>query len=389
MTLELLKRQGEDVTHRNRMLASIRGEPVDHVPFAPRWELWFDSAVLHGTLPERLKGLDLFGATQEMGWGIKGFKAPMYRPEVRNTNVRETVHEKDGARNTVTEYETPFGTVSKLFRESLDLIQHGVRGLEIEHMIKGVEDYDATIHVIENTEVVPTYDELREYDASIGDDGVPIGDAGWCPFHQLMREFVGYENTYYQLHDHPKQFARLLKAMDEYEREVVKVAVESPMLVLRHDGNHDSYLTPPPIFDEYFLPFFQHFTSECRKHGKLSCTHTDGNQSLLLAQIRDSGFAICEAFTSPPMTPTSIADARMVWGPEVVIWGGIASVMLTPEFSEMEFEKHIVSLIRQAAPGNRFIMGTGDNLPTDGLLERMERVDELCKTEGRYPVPAN
>jgi hypothetical protein len=63
--------------------------------------------------------------------------------------------------------------------------------------------------------------------------------------------------------------------------------------------------------------------------------------------------------------------------------------MLTPEFSEMEFEKHIVSLIRQAAPGNRFIMGTGDNLPTDGLLERMERVDELCKTEGRYPVPAN
>jgi hypothetical protein len=33
-------------------------------------------------------------------------------------------------------------------------------------------------------------------------------------------------------------------------------------------------------------------------------------------------------------------------------------------------------------------MGTGDNLPTDGLLERMVRVDELCRTEGRYPVAA-
>ena len=376
------------MTHRERMLASIRGEAVDHVPFAPRWELWFDSAVREGTLPERLKGLDLYDATREMGWGIKGIMAPVYRLEVRNTKVRETVHEKDGGRNTVTEYETPFGTVSKLFRETPELKQHGVNGLEIEHMIKSVEDYDATIHVIENTEVVPTYDEFREFDASIGDDGLPIGGAGYCPFHVLMREFVGYENTYYQLHDHPEQFARLLQAMDEHTREIVKVSVESPALVLRHDGNHDSYLTPPPIFDEHFVPFFQHFTSECRKHGKISASHTDGNQSLLLEQIRDSGFAMCEAFTSPPMTPTSIADARMVWGSEVVIWGGIASVMLTPEFSEMEFEEHIVSLIREAAPGNRFIMGTGDNLPTDGLLERMVRVDELCRPEGRYPVAA-
>jgi uroporphyrinogen-III decarboxylase len=97
---------------------------------------------------------------------------------------------------------------------------------------------------------------------------------------------------------------------------------------------------------------------------------------------------MCEAFTSPPMTPTSIADARAVWGPEMVIWGGIASVMLAPEYSDAEFEEHVVQLIREAAPGNRFIMGTGDNLPTDGLLERMVRVDELCKSEGRYPVAA-
>ncbi len=374
------------MTHRERMLASIRGEVVDHVPFAPRWELWFDSAVREGTLPERLRGMDLYEATREMGWGIKGNVAPVYRPEVRNTKVTETVHEAAGVRDTVTEYETPFGTVSKLFRVTPELIQHGVKGLEIEHMIKGPEDYDATIHVIENTEVVPTYDELREMDTMVDEDGLLIGNAGYGPFHRLMRDFVGYENTYYQLNDYPEQFARLLKAMEEHTREIVRVCVESEVLVLRHDGNHDSYLTPPPIFDEYFVPFFQHFTEECAKHGKVSCTHTDGDQSLLLDQIRDSGFAMCEAFTSPPMTPTSIANARAVWGPDVVIWGGIASVMLAPEYSDAEFEDHVVQLIRDAAPGNRFIMGTGDNLPTDGLLERMVRADELCKTEGRYPV---
>ena len=378
----------KSVTHRERMLASIRGEEIDHIPFAPRWELWFDSAVREGTLPERLRGLDLFGATREMGWGIKGNKGPVYRTEVRHTTVRETVREANGTVDTVTEYETPFGTVSKLFRVTPELIRHGVKGLEIEHMIKGPEDYDATIHVIENTEVVPTYDELREFDESIGDDGLTIGEAGYSPFHRLMRDFVGYENTYYQLNDYPEQFGRLLKAMDEHTRQIVRACVESPVLVLRHDGNHDSYLTPPPIFDEYFVPFFQHFTGECRRHGKVSCTHTDGDQSLLLEQIRDSGFAISEAFTSPPMTPTAIADARAVWGPEVTIWGGIASVLLTPDYGEEEFEEHILEIIHQVAPGNRFIMGTGDNLPTDGLLERMVRVDELCRTEGRYPVAA-
>ena len=376
------------MTHRERMLASIRGEAIDHIPFAPRWELWFDSAVREGTLPERLQGLDLYDATREMGWGIKGNVAPVYRTEVRNTKVRETVRERDGVRDTVTEYETPFGTVSSLFRVTPELIQHGVKGLEIEHMIKGPEDYDATVHVIENTEVIPTYDELREMDASVGEDGLLIGNAGYGPFHRLMRDFVGYENTYYQLYDHREEFGRLLQAMDDHTREIVLVCVEAPVLVLRHDGNHDSYLTPPPIFEEYFVPFFQHFTAECKRHGKVSCTHTDGDQSLLLGQIRDSGFAMCEAFTSPPMTPTSIADARAVWGPDIVIWGGIASVMLAPEYSDAQFEEHVVQLIREAAPGNRFIMGTGDNLPTDGLLERMVKVDELCKTEGRFPVAA-
>ena len=370
------------MTHKERMLASIRGERIDRIPFAPRWELWFDSAVREGTLPEKYRGWSLFDVARDLGWGIKGNKGKLYELRRRNVKIVETRRGLD----TFTEYETPFGTVSNLFRLTPELDLHGVRGLEIEHMIKGPDDYAPVMHIIENTEVVPTYDEFEEYEKSVGDDGIAMGEAGFSPFHLLMREYVGYQNTYYELHDRPEAFQRLLETLEVQHREIVRVAVNSPAFIIRYDGNYDSRMTPPPVYRRYFLPFFKYVAEECHKAGKLLCTHTDGEHSLLMDEIRDSGFDICEAFTTPPMTQIGVADARDAWGPDMVIWGAVASTVLCPRYSEEEFERHVLQIIREAAPGNRFIMGTGDNLPTDGLLERMLRIDELCRTEGRFPV---
>ncbi len=372
------------MTHRKRILASIRGEHIDHIPFAPRWELWYDSAIGSGTMPDEYRGMSLFDMTRELGWGIKANRGSLFRLEMRNVEVTETKRGLD----THTEYKTPYGTVSNLFRLTPELDLHGVRGLEIEQMIKGADDYGPVIHIIENTEVMPTYTEFLEYDESVAEDGVPMGESGFCPFHRMMREYMGYQNTYYELNDRPDLVNRLLEALWEQCREIVRIAVESPALIIRHDGNYDSRLTPPPIYEKYFLPFFQYFADECHKRGKYLCTHTDGEQSLLMDLIGQSGFDICEAFTTPPMTETTVGDARDAWGPDMVIWGGISSVMLTPMYSDEEFETHVHEVIAQATPGTRFVMGTGDNLPTDGLLERMMRIDELCKTEGRYPVQA-
>jgi len=60
--------------------------------------------------------------------------------------------------------------------------------------------------------------------------------------------------------------------------------------------------------------------------------------------------------------------------------------MLTSVFSEAEFEQHLDDLFRAVAPGQRFILGFGDNVPTDALFHRVKRVAEYWHAHSTYPI---
>lgn len=355
---------------------------MDRIPWAPRWELWYDAARLDGRLPERYRRASFFDVTRALGMGIKGNRGPLYRAELRGVQVRV----RTKGRETVTEYETPVGTVSTLLRITPDLERQGVRGREVEHMIEQGEDYGPVLFMVEHTELIPTPEEFLAYEESIGEDGVAMAESGDCPAHRIMREFTGYQNFYYQLHDHLQQIEQLLEALSEQAEQILQFALGSPAQIIRHDGNYDAQLTPPPIYTKYFLPWFQHFTGALHAAGKVVSTHTDGHNDGLMELILQSGFDIAEAFTPPPMTNIGVADARAAWGDKITIWGGIASTMMSLSVPEEEFEAHVRQVLREASPGDHLILGTGDNVPTDSSLERIQRVTELVGELGAYPL---
>ena len=68
------------------------------------------------------------------------------------------------------------------------------------------------------------------------------------------------------------------------------------------------------------------------------------------------------------------------------MWGGLATVILTETFPEEEFERFLDDLFRAVAPGDRFILGFGDNVPTDALFGRVKRVAEFWAERGGYPL---
>ena len=44
------------MTRKDRMLAAIRGEPTDRIPWAPRLDLWYRANRRAGTLPPQYAG---------------------------------------------------------------------------------------------------------------------------------------------------------------------------------------------------------------------------------------------------------------------------------------------------------------------------------------------
>lgn len=365
------------MTERERILASLRGEPVDRLAWAPRWELWYNAAQRDGRIPPQYRGMSLYDMTRALGMGIKARGIGAFVREYDDVAVTETT-EGNLLRTT---YRMPEGTLESVLETTPELEAAGVRGRHIKNLIATEADFALAVRLVERTRIAPNHAAVQALLESVGEDGAVIMDGGFCPLHRAMRDFLGYQETYYALHDYPQQMARLLAALQEEAEAQLLIAARSPAVIIECDGNYDVQLTPPPLYRHYFLPWFQHAADVLHAAGKIFMTHTDGHNDGLMELIADSGFDVAEAFTPPPMTNISVTEARRIWGHRVAIWGGIASTMFSPPFTRQEFEAHVREVVRQAAPGDRFVLGTGDNVPTDGDLARVMWVTQMVREE--------
>jgi uroporphyrinogen-III decarboxylase len=374
------------MTDRERLLAIMAGRSPDRIPWIPRLEIWYQAQLRRRTMPEQYRGWSLRDIERDLGLGTPARGGRVFRTEVQDVELRR----EERGYEIRTEYATPVGTVSTLTRRS-DVLEQGgiVGGREIEHMIKGPDDYAVVEYIIQHTEIIPTFDEYLAYEDEIGEDGVPLVSIGADPFYRFMRELVGYNAAFYHLMDYPNRVAQLLEVLTEHCLQIQQIVLESPAVLILHGEHFDSQMTSPPIFRDYMLPYFQPFAEKLHARGKTFVCHADADASMLLELIVEAGYDMAECFVTAPMVPLTLEQARKAWGTKVSIWGGIPSVLLCDPVTDREFEDYMMNLFRVIAPGDAFILGVADNVMAEGKLERVQRVTEMVQEYGTYPVQAD
>jgi uroporphyrinogen-III decarboxylase len=373
------------MNHRDRALAAMRGQPVDHIPFIARMDLWYSFHRNQGTLPPPYQNASLWDIQRDMGIGIFGFGAwdiSFYRLVHQDVEVTETV---DGE-TTTTQYHTPYGTLTCRDKMAALLQEAAGTGARVEYPFKDADDYDALQYLIEHTRVVENFDTYGKFINSIGGDGLALPFSGHLPAHQLMIFFMGYQTFYYELHDHPARVEALIQALTEQQRHILRLAADSPAAAIEVGGNYDEQMTPPPIFDAFFAPFYREVHQVLDARGKLLVVHGDGEMQRLLERLMACSVQVVEALTPRPMTTIDIAATRQLWQDRVCMWGGLASVMLTEVFTDAQYEDYMEALFRAVAPGDRFILGFGDNVPTDALFHRIQRTAHIWAERGSCPL---
>ena len=58
------------MTHKERMIRTLRGESTDMMPWAPRLDLWYNAHKRAGTLPAKYMNASLRDITDEEGFGF-------------------------------------------------------------------------------------------------------------------------------------------------------------------------------------------------------------------------------------------------------------------------------------------------------------------------------
>lgn len=374
------------MTIRERILTILDGKPPDCIPWIPRLAIWHEAQRRRGTLPLRYRGKSLREVERAVFGGTAARDGFFYREELTGVTVRR---HQAGPMETLTEYVTPVGTVTTRFRTTERLASQGIQDAQVEFMLKRRDDYPVVEYLMEHTRFTPAFDEYERYEADVGDEGYPMVNCGDCPFHYWMRQLTGYDRAYFHLADYPAEVERLVATLsDVYRERLWPLLADSPARLLMHGHHLSSQMTPPPLFERYILPYYQELSPKLKAREKVLALHADNDTRLILEHIRRAGFGMVECFVTAPMVETTLAEARAAWGRQVIVFGGVPSVILEHPYTDEQFEQYMDELFHTIAPGDAFILGIADNAMPDSKIERIERIAEMVEQRGAYPVLA-
>ena len=367
------------MTHKQRVLAAIKGEPTDRLPFCSRIELWYNYHVAQGTLPDRYHRVPQWELQRRLDIGVVGYYgAGVDFYTFVHHDMRYTQTQDDRGRRVA--IETPHGSLSAEWVYPAELKGSASSTVQTEHLFKSPEDYDALLYYIKNSEPVENYEEYQDLPDAIGEEGVALPFTQKVPIHLLMEDYMGYERFYYEFHDNRERVEQLHEALCEQQLKVMELAAAAPCEIIEVGGNYDEQMTPPPVFESHMIPFHRQASEILHRGGKLVATHGDGEMKNLLELLKQTGVDVVESITPEPMTSINMGRLRELWADGPAIWGGLAAIIFTPTFTEDSFRRYVDDLLEAMAGHPRFILGFGDNVPTDAIFERVEYVAELVSS---------
>lgn len=389
-------------TVKERVRSVLNGEPPEQPPFIDRIELWYRHHRKTDTIPAKYAGMDLNEVHKCIGMGRQKFSMPVvlklngvemkvmhngepllhemdpiYQEFPANNAPQFVPREKAG--DTVINFLTPRGRLRLRYTVTESMASSGgVEPYLIEHLIKDDSDYEVAEFILEKSDIVPQFERIAADNVELGDNGLVVSRVHRIPFQQALLEYLGEIPLFTALYENRVRLERLIHILDEQVTEMIRLYADSDAPVVQFPDNLDGVMTNPNLFKEFCLPYYQKYADLLHAQNKNMCTHADGNLKPLLNLLPESGLDIYESFSPWPLTELRFEEAWEVWSEAATIWGGIPSPILEKVYDEDDF-KEFVSRFLETVRGKPIIIGIGDQVMPNSLLERIEYISQQIK----------
>ena len=316
-----------------RINAVLHNRKPDKIPFAP-----YDNLIPRGDFEREMRN---------RGMGLCARRSSI-RSETPDVWVESTSH----GDITKTTYHTPVGSVSTSRRTRLGRLSDS-GSVQLEWMIKDVEDYEPVIFMIENTEFHSNDDGYYKPVRDLGADGIVRG-SGLSPPYDSSEGYFGLFRWGTEQYDYPEHFARLVEALERRAERMFPYIADSPAEFISFGGLSGSY--GPREFEKYALPFYQKYVPLLHEKGKICVMHAHAsNLSVFKELIAQTGIDVIEAFTPPPIGDLSVAEARKAWGGETIIWVNFPETVFL--YGEENTKEYTVDLLKSDTSSSALVIG--------------------------------
>jgi hypothetical protein len=344
----------EGMTSRERLLAALRGDPFDRVPWSPCVDGYFLSS-----LPSDQQ-LDEAGLHREVGadamlrhvmlhtWTAPGLGVRTRARKNPRLDVR--IESTSGGRLRVS-YETQVGTLVEeltLNHESPHIPWFTKRKLET------IEDVKIYLYALETATVDPNPEFFRSTVERLGDDGLVTTSGPASP----------------------------MEMMHELHRKANEMIAESEAEVVISYENLSTTLTSPRNYERFDRRHCDDYARICRDAGKIYLTHMCGRLTGFAQQLSEADQDGFIDVAPPPTGDVKFGEAKAGWARDKVLAGGIdatAFTGLTPEEMRRYVRDLLCEIESEAGGFHKFILGSGDALPKNTPVPVIRAVSEAVR----------
>jgi hypothetical protein len=349
-----------EMTPRERVLAVLRGEPTDKVPFTI-----YENKIPQCSVERQLRN---------EGLCIVYRNFPPYKRVTPNCVTEMHQFEEEGRLRQRLVTRTPVGEVFEVVEPA------DYTSWRVVHPFKGPEDYKILRFIEEDTQFIPCYEEFAQAQAMRGDDMLLRADVGSSPIHKLMYFVMDMEPFAIEWAENRDEVLALEAAMRKNVIKAARVIADSPSIVSNLGGNETPTVIGPKRYREHCIPLLNEVAAILGEKGKYLGTHLDGDNKAWAKDVGESGLHYIEAFSPAPDTDMSMAEAVAAW-PTKKYWINFPS---TVHLSGVEKVKEKAREILDAAAGTgRLIIGITEDIHPElwqkGLLAISEVINEYAK----------
>lgn len=351
-----------------RIIAALRGKPVDHVPFCPFlayvWEYF----------PAEVQAAGQLAFHQTIGADPLWRGAPCPVKAIQPAGIeRKTFTEGD---REVTQVTTPVGS----FRFAYARSTSGGTSFLVEHPLKTEADYKVRMWIEEHTRYESNREAVEAHFAGNGREGLSIGQlVPRCKsaYQDLVEFFAGTEELVYAQADFPDTVRSLWEIMVENNRASLKMALDSPYeyFLTWEDSSTQNY--SPSQYDEFIGSEIGEWCRLLAGAGKYYIQHACGHVAALVERMRDHGVFAIESISPPPTGNLTIKDARAMVGDRMGIIGGIEPTQFL-NLSEAQLVPYVESVIADGKGGG-FVLANSDSCPPGVTVDKFKIVAEIAR----------
>jgi hypothetical protein len=347
------------MTPRERFITALSGGMPDRIPMV----IWNNKLPGHG-IDEKLLELGVCVVVKSSVW----------------------IQRYDGIEIETTEEQAADGNVIRhtIFKTSSGILKTEERLMPWTIWIEkfpfsGPDDYNALEVLISSRGYDPDFNHFLADDKKYGDQSLARPLAIRAPMQELIYDIMGIENFSIEYAQNRDRVLHILDVLKEDWLKRVKLTSMSPAIYAIIDGNTEISVVGPDRFMTYYYPCIEEGCQILHDKGILVGDHLDGNNKVLAPMIAKTSLDFVESFTPPPQCDLAVSEARQVW-PDKAIQVHFPSVSHLGGIEEIKTQ--VKQILAQAAPGDRFIIGTSEDVPNRGI----DTLLPLYETIARYGI---